>query len=217
MGKFDTIRRSQLIVPFGIGAMIELPDETLMTAGLDHWPSESSSHPIVKEAVLNDTLIRDERLEKRLTKLLFSDKDKKINFFLAPTEGKQINNSSSWKDKNQDMRFVRFPSWLHCKRCGILKKFDLDEKAPPRCENEYRDRPGKSKTCKDLKKFQKPIMKPVRFLIACKSGHIDDFPWKEWVHESSDPDCDADSGELFFSSSGGGTGLSGVFVSCYFL
>ena len=63
MGKFDTLRRSQLITPFGIGSMIDLPEETFMTAGLDVWPSETAQNDI-REAVLNDTTIRDERLEK---------------------------------------------------------------------------------------------------------------------------------------------------------
>ena len=37
---------------------------------------------------------------------------------------------------------------------------------------------------------------PVRFIMACKSGHIDDFPFYEWVHNRGDksdkcPESDA--------------------------
>ena len=38
----DSIRRSQLIVPFGIGAMVDFPEDTLMTAGVDFWPYEKA-------------------------------------------------------------------------------------------------------------------------------------------------------------------------------
>ena len=40
MGYNDSVRRSQLIVPFGIGAMVDFPEDTLMTAGVDFWPYE---------------------------------------------------------------------------------------------------------------------------------------------------------------------------------
>ena len=33
-------RRSQGVVPFGVGAIIDFPDESLMAAGLDAWTIE---------------------------------------------------------------------------------------------------------------------------------------------------------------------------------
>ena len=41
----DFVRRSQLIVPFGVGAIIDFPEDTLMTAALDLWPYERSIDP----------------------------------------------------------------------------------------------------------------------------------------------------------------------------
>ena len=29
----------------------------------------------------------------------------------------------------------------------------------------------------------------VPFVIFCQSGHIEDFPWNEWVHQDHDPKC----------------------------
>ena len=120
MGKFDTLRRSQLITPFGIGSMIDLPEETFMTAGLDVWPSETAQNDI-REAVLNDTTIRDERLEKRLTKLL----GRPVNYFLSPTVGRSPLGYTE-PPQNQHMKFYRFPSWLQCPNCKVLKYFPLD-------------------------------------------------------------------------------------------
>ena len=48
---FNSVRKSQLIVPYGVGAMIDFPEDTLMTAGLDFWPSEYHSSTVVKRAI----------------------------------------------------------------------------------------------------------------------------------------------------------------------
>ena len=43
-------RRSQLVIPFGVGAMVDFKDDTLMSAGLNFWPYEnmnSNENPIV--------------------------------------------------------------------------------------------------------------------------------------------------------------------------
>ena len=30
----------------------------------------------------------------------------------------------------------------------------------------------------------------VPFVMFCQSGHIEDFPWNEWVHRNHKPICD---------------------------
>ena len=37
-----TTRRSQSVVPFGIGSIVEFEDDALMPAGLDMWPPNRS-------------------------------------------------------------------------------------------------------------------------------------------------------------------------------
>ena len=51
-------------------------------------------------------------------------------------------------------------------------------------------------------------MKPVGFLVACKHGHLDDFPWSRWVHGPDNNECNAGSGKLFLMSSAS-SGLQG--------
>ena len=36
----NSYRRSQLVVPFGVGAIVDFADNTLMSAGLNFWPTE---------------------------------------------------------------------------------------------------------------------------------------------------------------------------------
>ncbi len=207
----DLVRRSQLIVPFGIGSMIELPNETLMTAGLDFWPSESySSDPQKTNAIINNTIIRDERLELRLSKLFKT----KINHFLSPTEGIPVHSKRQKLDYHDPMRFVRFPTWLFCPRCKVLKKTHPHTKEPPKCDNPYNLRKeSKGRPCSEKKLRERETFKPVGFVIACKSGHIDDFPWIEWVHQNQNNDCNGGSGDLFLTTTGA-SGLMGTRVSC---
>lgn len=60
-------------------------------------------------------------------------------------------------------------------------------------------------------------MVPVRFIVACENGHIDDFPWIEWAHtrpgQSLDQArvCDAPALRLNYS---GKSGLMGLIVMC---
>ena len=64
MPAFKPVRRSQLISPFGIGAMVDFPkDESLMPAGLDAWPRAKEECPPE-----SGWLIREERLEARLSR-----------------------------------------------------------------------------------------------------------------------------------------------------
>ncbi len=206
----NTIRRGQLILPFGIGAIVELPDETLITAGLDVWPYEYRDNPSVKEAIKTSTAIRDERLEKRLSKMLGRPIDKPIKYFLSPTEGKTFRAKS---DKNQHMLFYRFPTWFHCPSCNVLKQYPLTKNDPPRCDNPIKYIAGSITDCSSLPEKKRPIMKPVGFLVACKHGHLDDFPWSRWVHGPDNNECNAGSGKLFLMSSAS-SGLQGVTVGC---
>ena len=47
MGR-NEYRKSQLVYPFGVGAMVDFKDETLMSAGLDYWAHEKRSGEIRK-------------------------------------------------------------------------------------------------------------------------------------------------------------------------
>ena len=59
---------------------------------------------------------------------------------------------------------TQFPKYHVCSGCGAIRSdFVLSEKAKPMC------------TCRGH-------VAPARFVIGCKEGHIDDFPWTFWAH-----------------------------------
>ena len=205
MGYNDSVRRSQLIVPFGIGAMVDFPEDTLMTAGVDFWPYELAVDDEQKKAIRQATEVHDDRLRNRLKAVLKRD----IEFLLSPTEGKRPGDPSG--HHRTPMNFFRFPTWLSCPRCNVLKQHGLELVNSPRCSSPHRLLEGSGVRCSELPQRARKIMKPVRFLIACEDGHIDDFPWSRWVHRGSA--CTA-SEEVLFITSTSFDGLAGVKVSC---
>jgi hypothetical protein len=207
MGFNDFVRRGQLIVPFGVGAMIDFPEDTLMTAALDYWPYESDlNSPEQKDAILEATKITDARLQKRLSQKY----KKQIKFFLAPTEGRRARGQDG--KHLSPMAFVRFPTMLTCPYCKVLKSYALNVKKTPKCDSSVRGTSSsKGILCSERKEYQRAFMEPVRFLIACERGHIDDFPWVQWVH--SGKECSEQNGTLFLRSTGA-PGLAGTRVEC---
>ena len=56
-------------------------------------------------------------------------------------------------------------------------------------------------------------MIPVRFVAACPSGHIQDVPFKEWVHNGSIPN-DGKEHELSYRTGGGSGDLGSIKLEC---
>jgi len=122
-----------------------------------------------------------------------------------------------WGDKGQinvgnKFSFMRFPSWMFCPSCRAMKqitaKISQDLKGDvPRCDNNK---------CKGFKKFK---LQPVRFVIACEHGHMDEFPWWKWTHSKNSENI-ADNGNcqnnrLFFRvRQGVGAGWDSLVVKC---
>lgn len=132
-------------------------------------------------------IIHDERLEKRLGVEEF-----RIHKDLECGEG---------------VPFVRFPGWYFCPKCKKLQHISKWDK-------QYRD----SKN--DIDKIMirpmctscKISIIPVSILTVCKNGHIDDFPWVEWIHRRKGNICD--SPKLKIVSNSGTLGLEGFKVEC---
>jgi len=80
----------------------------------------------------------------------------------------------------------------------------LHEKTAPFCEGPIGS--GKDKG----KKHPKRKTAQVRFISACMLGHLQDFPWWEWVFQSATPET---RGRLRMNTSGSAS-LAGVRIVC---
>jgi len=159
------IRRSQLISPFGVGAMIDFPgDESLMLAGLDVWPRAKEECP---EG--SGMLIREERLEKRLG----------VKEFRMPPDYRESEFGEGFK--KESLPFLRFPTWHYCHLCGGMKQLSHYSPGRAYCDGHNFD----EYSC--AKRKWKPKLIPVRIVAVCDAGHIQDFPFMEWVHRKTPP------------------------------
>jgi len=141
-----TIRRSQAVVPFGVGAIFDLPGQSLMSAGLDAWPDKPKCP------------INDDRLAKRLG----------VAFFRAPPPAPGEGQVGAL------LPFVRFPLWHFCPRCRALKQSKWNETAPPRCNSDlgsrFKPKSGEKKqpSCSALPEKKRWRMVPVRMSLPAR-------------------------------------------------
>ena len=86
-----------------------------------------------------------------------------------------------------------FPKWKVCPRCGMMTEWDTRE-------------------CYYCGKENVKIeLFPSRFVIACKHGHIRDFPWIEWLHEGEE-ECKKPILKMTYRGMAGS--LSDMYVQC---
>lgn len=204
-------RSSQGVVPFGVGAIIDFANESLMTAGLDAWPYEVMD-PGARAEILKSTQVLDGRLARRLS----GELGRRIDFFLSPTEAPEFGAGQAVRFDRAPMPFVRFPHWYFCPRCRVMKSLPWNTQSRSealRCDNPGRRVEGKADPCSKLPFKRRPRLSPVRFVVACEAGHIIDFPWHDWAHSLANTSCSADAADLYLYSTTA-AGLAGVMVKC---
>jgi hypothetical protein len=182
------IRRSQLIAPFGPGAMsVTKEGVSVICAGLEHWYKNVYG-------TYDDTDIEQFKVKEwRLEKVLNVD-----HFRLPPDFRKKEQTKENSLNLYLTVPFLRFPQWHFCRFCGRLEKFKLHDSSTrlscPSCQV----------------KGYKNYMVQVPYVAMCEHGHIQDFPWREWVHRTGKPKCK----KSMYLKSTGGSSLSSMRVEC---
>lgn len=187
----NNIRSSQLLSPFGIGQIVNFPGEqSYMICGLHLWDSmieaRRSQGGNIDE---KEIIIREPRLEKLLN----------VRNFKKPFLFKKVGSVNT----NLEIPGVRFPTWHYCTntKCGKMRQIAYGNAD----KNIY------CKFCEKSKyKFK---LLPVRFIAACPDGHIQDIPFKEWVHDQSFYSPSEDHTLSYHAGSGSGD-LSSITIKC---
>jgi hypothetical protein len=177
LSRVGSIRPTAMLYTSGIGATVDLPHLSVIVRGLDAWEkmynklglTETIFEPRLLEAV--QTQLGPTVVEFRKPPWLQEDVDKK----LAQTIGVPVN---------------VFPRWLRCTGCDLLARtdwniFKYENKnrfRPDQAQYFHEDCRGKGKGL--LEKRRRSVV-PARFLLACIDGHLDEFPFVEWVHRAS--------------------------------
>ncbi len=184
----NPIRRAQLIAPSGVGSMMTMRDGTSMICGgLDHWYRREDGTDDPRLLDSNEFRVEEWRLQQRLG----------VRYFRLPPDYRTGRRHETIPNTGLTIPFLRFPQWHFCPRCARLYKRPLAERGKIRCAE-----------CES--KGERWFLAQVRFVAVCDRGHIQDFPWREWVHRSEDPGCQRPMRLI----GTGGASLGGIQVRC---
>jgi hypothetical protein len=177
---------------FGPGAVVDFRADgapvSAMAAGLEQWDLWFGP-----PGIRNPQTIHEPRLERKLGVK---------GFRLPPVVDEEYKDKDGRPDR-RSLIAVRFPDWLQCPVC--------DRIAPSRRWGNF---PGRAyrfcTSCTARSPGQRNLfVVPVRFIMACRLGHIDEFPWHFWVGHK--PGC-PQRGFLVLKSVR--PGLAGLILSC---
>ncbi len=106
--KVGDLRPSQLLHTFGVGAIIELPNLSVMVMGLDDWPIEQGASEINEPRLLRAV---QQELGSQVVKLLTPP-------VTPESTGSQANPFDD--TANVGVPVAPFPRWLLCPYCRLL-------------------------------------------------------------------------------------------------
>ena len=191
------VRPSQLLWTYGPGALVDLPSVSVVTLGIDRWEKDRCQ-PILEA-----------RLLAAVRKVLGPQVD---SLRMPPFHKTDL--VDRWSAEAFIGVPVRpFPRWMRCVKCGLLSPYD----AGLFQIKEGRFRPERTRfvhtACRGSQGNQ-PAKDadavPARFLLACRGGHLDDFPWHYFVHGGNSP-C---MGKLRFFENGASLQTENLWVKC---
>jgi hypothetical protein len=133
--------------------------------GLNFWNTE------------NCTSLDEARLLKIVQRVLGLQVKKLL---MPPVMGEDVNPFS--EEGKIGIPVEPFPRWLRCVKCGLLAEYDSGL-------FELKTNPYRSERThflhKNCSKGNHADAVPARFLLACRNGHLDDFPWHWYVHSGT--------------------------------
>jgi len=157
----DILRQSQMVTTYGPGAMIDLPERSVVISGLSEWYKQEADR------------IEEVRLVGKIKGIL---KLPTLRLYKPPSY-----EESSFK-KSPVVGARIFPTWFIVKdsipsphnsqwsRQRLVQWQDLNR-------YKFQDDDGKTKE-----------VVPVRFVCGCRRGHIDDLDWRRLAHQG-DTNC----------------------------
>lgn len=153
------IRPSQLLLTYGVGAIVDMPHISALIMGLDSWNTSQTN----------------EIIEERLLAAVQSALGQQIKHLYAPPADDDRDSPYSLVG----VPVVSFPRWMVCPACRLLAPIDSGLFKL----RTYAYRPDRTCYVHHIcpKNPYAPAL-PSRFMIACEHGHLDDFPWDHFVH-----------------------------------
>ena len=183
------IRRGQLITPFGVGAMYVFRDGTSMVcAALDHWYQRQEPGSAGRDIDQEEFRVEEWRLQRLL----------RVSHFMLPPDYREPRPGQASQNQGLTVPYLVFPRWHFCPGCRRLKVFPESMRSRQICGE-----------CRQRGPAHEFAQVPV--IALCDHGHLQDFPWNEWVHRTPVPACD---GRRLKLRATGAASLAAQIVSC---
>jgi hypothetical protein len=160
-----------MLTTFGVGSIVDLPHISVMVMGLEDWPNCDYRE------------LTEERLLASIRTLLGDQ----VHALRSPPIVPDTDRSNPFEEQSYvGVPVAPFPRWMLCPRCRRLA---------PLSSNQFilkpdAYRPDRVKYVPENCRYpgKLPTVVPARFIVACKYGHLDDFPWVNFVHGGGPPD-----------------------------
>ncbi|HEX6497678.1 MAG TPA: DUF1998 domain-containing protein [Micromonosporaceae bacterium] len=171
--RVGAVRPSHLMFTAGIGALVDLPNFSVLIRGLDDWDYGGIPdwEPIAEPRLLAEVKKFGYPKVKELRPAPWLDGVDKEPNGPAGKVGVPV---------------MPFPGWLRCTACGELAAIDAGVFG---FENFKARKPHEARffhaNCGKKKSGKKPLAVPARFVLACTAGHLDDFPYAPFVHHGA--------------------------------
>ncbi|MEY9161636.1 DrmB family protein [Bradyrhizobium japonicum] len=161
----DKVRLGQVIGVFGPGAMLDLPERSVLVQGLDQWEMFGAG---------TFKIIEEPRLARLLHQRLKDDG--RLVADRAPELRTPPIDPGDPKRPSPGIKATVFPRWFACdavagdhpNRRRLVRFQDLEP--PKRLEHKADD--GKRRKAS-----------PIRFVCGCENGHLQDIDWRRTVHQ----------------------------------
>jgi hypothetical protein len=148
-----------------VGALIDLPNLSVMVGGLDRW----------------DTTRQEVITEDRLLDAVRTRLGPQVEALHTLPAAAEITTNPYDEWAHVGVPVTVFPRWLRCTACNRL--FPVASGALKLENNIYRpDRARYTHTNCDRARRPAPAV-PARFVAGCVNGHLDDFPWVYFAHD----------------------------------
>lgn len=191
------VRRGQALHTYGVGSVIDLPLLSVMPLGLQAWRADVLPlHEVIEERLLD--VVRGQ-LGAQVDKLYMPP---------VPRDSSGMRRDPFGDEATIGLPVVPFPKWARCPQCQLLAPLDY---GVFRLESQpYK--PDKTRFVHQncAKSARPPAVVPARFVAACEHGHLDDFPWLDFVHGGANG-C---TGPLSFTEGGLSSEVAELYVNC---
>ncbi|MBI3269058.1 MAG: hypothetical protein HYZ53_08545 [Planctomycetes bacterium] len=154
------VRRSQVITTFGPGAMVDMPNHSVLIGGLEHWTADGRR------------VISEERLVAKVEALLNTSP---LHLESPPVELADPNGPKT------GIRAWEFPEWF-------VVQSDAGSGGMTRSRRLVHQRDLTRGRFKDEDGKARPLV-PVRFVQACLNGHLSDIDWYGFAHTDYETKC----------------------------